>query len=157
MIQMPPPAPLDERIRRYAESLMRQYDENRNGKLEKNEWEKMRGSDWAKADKDGNGELTLEEIGQHLAAESGGDSSGKSSAEPTRVSTSGKRFIQRSPWDRLPSDLPSWFKERDKDRDGQVTMAEFTDRWTPDKLKEFQKYDQNGDGIITPEECLRKR
>lgn len=154
---MPPPAPLDERIRRYAESLMRQYDENRNGKLEKNEWEKLRGSDWAKADRDGNGELTLEEIAQHLAAESG-MSSGSSSSGSTKASpTSGKRFIQRSPWERLPDNLPSWFKDRDKDRDGQVTMAEFSDRWTTEKLREFQRYDLNGDGIITPQECLKSR
>lgn len=153
VLALPPPQPLDERIRRYAEGLMRQYDENRSGKLEKNEWEKMRGSDWAKADKDGNSELTLQEIGEHLAAQAGGSSSSSSSGKATPVST--KRFIQRSPWDRLPEGLPSWFKEKDRDRDGQVLMAEFTDKWTQDKLREFQKYDLNGDGVITPAECLK--
>lgn len=153
----PPPPPLHERIRQYAEALVRQYDENRSGKLEKNEWEKMRGSDWSKADRDGNGELTLEEIAQHLAAESGMAPRESSTGAATASSTSTKRFIQRSPWDRLPENLPSWFKDRDKDRDGQVTMAEFTDRWTPEKLREFQRYDINGDGIITPQECLKSR
>lgn len=155
---LPPPPPLDERIRRYAESLMRQYDENRNGKLEKDEWSKMRGSDWAKADQDGNGELTLEEIGRHLAGESGAGSSQSGQPTATQVSSrTGKRFIQRLPWERLPPDLPSWFKDRDKDKDGQVLMAEFADKWTPDKLREFQKYDRNGDGVITPEECLKAK
>lgn len=151
---LPPPQPLDERIRRYAEGLMRQYDENRSGELERNEWEKMRGSDWAKADKDGNSELTFQEIAEHLTAQAGGSSSSSSSpASPTPVST--KRFIQRSAWDRLPSGLPSWFKEKDRDRDGQVLMAEFTDKWTHDQLREYQKYDLNGDGVITPAECLK--
>ncbi|MGQ9762255.1 MAG: hypothetical protein ACUVQH_10135 [Thermogutta sp.] len=151
---LPPPQPLDERIRRYAEGLMRHYDENRSGKLEKNEWEKMRGSDWAKADKDGNSELTLQEIAEHLTAQAGGSSSSSSSSgAATPVST--RRFIQRAAWDRLPSGLPSWFKEKDRDRDGQVLMAEFTDKWTEDKLREFQKHDLNGDGIITPAECLK--
>ncbi len=153
VLSLPPPQPLDERIRRYAEGLMRQYDENRSGELEKNEWEKMRGSDWAKADKDGNSELTLQEIAEHLAAQAGMSSSSSSSAKATPVST--KRFIQRSPWDRLPEGLPSWFKEKDRDRDGQILMAEFSDKWTQDKLREFQKYDLNGDGVITPGECLK--
>jgi len=150
----PPPQPLDERIRRYAEGLMKQYDENHSGKLEKNEWEKMRGSDWAKADKDGNSELTLQEIAEHLAAQAGGSAS-SSSSSGTAKPVSTKRFIQRSAWDRLPSGLPSWFKEKDRDRDGQVLMAEFTDKWTHDQLREYQKYDLNGDGVITPAECLR--
>jgi len=151
---LPPPQPLDERIRRYAEGLMRQYDENRSGELEKHEWERMRGSDWSKADKDGNSELTLQEIAEHLAAQAGGSSSSSSSSgSATPVST--KRFIQRSAWDRLPSGLPSWFKEKDRDRDGQILMAEFTDKWTEEKLREFQKYDLNRDGIITPSECLK--
>ncbi|WP_347244445.1 EF-hand domain-containing protein, partial [Thermogutta sp.] len=155
---LPPPPPLDERIRRYAESLVRQYDENHSGKLEKDEWAKMRGSDWAKADQDGNGELTLEEIGRHLAGESGASSSQSGQPTASQVSSrAGKRFIQRLPWERLPTDLPSWFKERDKDKDGQIFMAEFTDKWTSDKLREFQKYDLNGDGVITPQECLKAK
>ena len=158
VLGLPPPPPLDERIRRYAESLMRQYDENHNGKLEKDEWSKMRGSDWAKADQNGDGELTLEEIGRHLAGESGANSSQSGQPTATQVSNrTGKRFIQRLPWERLPPDLPSWFKDRDKDKDGQVLMSEFTDKWTPDKLREFQKYDLNGDGVITPQECVKAK
>lgn len=152
---LPPPQPLDERIRRYAEGLMRQYDQNRSGKLEKEEWEKMRGSDWSKADKDGNSDLTLQEIAEHLSAQAGGSSSSSSSSSGSATPVSTKRFIQRSAWDRLPSGLPSWFKEKDRDRDGQILMAEFTDKWTEEKLREFQKYDLNRDGIITPSECLK--
>jgi Ca2+-binding EF-hand superfamily protein len=51
--------------------------------------------------------------------------------------------------------LPDWFVQKDADGDGQVSMAEFATEWTDAKAAEFQKYDMNNDGFITPEECLR--
>lgn len=51
----------------------------------------------------------------------------------------------------LPSNIPAWFTEHDKDGDGQVGMHE----WQRDKLSEFYKLDRNGDGIITIEEAMR--
>ncbi len=55
---------------------------------------------------------------------------------------------------RQPKGLPDWFLKKE-DADGQITMAEFTDRWTPELLAEFQKYDLNHDGIITAAEVLK--
>jgi hypothetical protein len=60
----------------------------------------------------------------------------------------------RTPIERLPAGLPDWFRQK-ADADGQITMAEFTDNWTPDKLAEFEKYDLNHDGIITADEVLK--
>jgi len=57
--------------------------------------------------------------------------------------------------ERLPKGLPDWFLEKDVDGDGQITMAEFTTNWTPDKVAEFARYDLNHDGIITSAECLK--
>jgi len=57
--------------------------------------------------------------------------------------------------ERLPKGLPDWFLEKDKNGDGQITMAQFTDDWTPEKLAEFARYDLNHDGIITSGECLK--
>jgi Ca2+-binding EF-hand superfamily protein len=57
--------------------------------------------------------------------------------------------------ERLPKGLPDWFLEKDKNGDGQITMAQFTDEWTPEKLAEFARYDLNHDGIITAAECLK--
>jgi hypothetical protein len=54
----------------------------------------------------------------------------------------------------LPKGLPDWFLKK-ADADGQITMAEYTDRWTPEALAEFQKYDLNHDGIITAAEVLK--
>lgn len=55
---------------------------------------------------------------------------------------------------RLPKGLPDWFLAK-ADDDGQITMAEYTDRWTPEAVAEFQKYDLNHDGIITAAEVLK--
>lgn len=70
------------------------------------------------------------------------------SGQPGRV-----RFL--TPLERLPKGMPDWFVQKDADADGQVSMAEFATEWTDAKAAEFQKYDLNNDGIITPEECLR--
>ena len=56
---------------------------------------------------------------------------------------------------RLPAGLPAWFLARDEDGDGQLTLSEFAPKPTPADLREFRRYDLNGDGLITAEECLR--
>jgi hypothetical protein len=55
--------------------------------------------------------------------------------------------------DRNSKNLPSWFVGKDADNDGQVAMAEFSTAWSERDVAEFQKYDHNGDGIITPAEA----
>jgi Ca2+-binding EF-hand superfamily protein len=55
--------------------------------------------------------------------------------------------------DPLPKGLPSWFKEIDKDHDGQVSLPEWL--LSGKKLDDFRHFDLNGDGFITPEEVLR--
>lgn len=58
----------------------------------------------------------------------------------------------------LPRGLPSWFKEIDEDKDGQIDLREWLQAGKD--ISEFREYDLNGDGLITPEEvlrCLKKR
>ena len=59
------------------------------------------------------------------------------------------------PSKRLPAGLPAWFLARDEDGDGQLSLGEFASKPTPADLREFEQYDLNGDGLITPKECLR--
>ena len=61
-----------------------------------------------------------------------------------------KRFATRT---RLPRTLPSWFRLRDADGDAQITMAEFASEANQTQFDEFARYDHNGDGVITAEEC----
>lgn len=53
----------------------------------------------------------------------------------------------------LPRELPSWFTERDRDRDGQISLYEWRVSGAP--LDEFRRYDHNNDGLTTAEELLR--
>ena len=55
----------------------------------------------------------------------------------------------------LPRDLPAWFSSLDTDHDGQISLAEW--RKAGRSLEEFQRYDLNGDGLITAEEVRRAR
>jgi hypothetical protein len=54
----------------------------------------------------------------------------------------------------LPPGLPDWFRERDVDGDGQLTLSEFAPDGSAAQRQLFAHYDQNGDGVITPEEVL---
>ncbi|HEY2826547.1 MAG TPA: EF-hand domain-containing protein [Pirellulales bacterium] len=65
----------------------------------------------------------------------------------------GKHY--RSPKDRLPEGLPEWFTQADSDGDGQISMHEYAEPLTDEKLAEFAKYDLNNDGFITPSEVLK--
>ncbi len=60
-----------------------------------------------------------------------------------------------TPAEKLPKGLPSWFLDKDVHHNGQITMAEYTTNWTLQKVAEFKRYDLNGDGIITADECLK--
>lgn len=59
--------------------------------------------------------------------------------------------------DRLPATgLPSWFKSRDANADGQVAMSEYGRTWSDRTVAEFRRYDLNDDGIVTAKEATGK-
>ena len=60
-------------------------------------------------------------------------------------------FVPRS---QLPRGLPAWFVLRDTDGDAQLTMAEFAPTPVQSQLDEFARYDRNGDGLVTAQECV---
>lgn len=59
--------------------------------------------------------------------------------------------------ERLPSELPSWFKSQDKNGDGQVAMSEYSRSWTKSTVAKFQGYDTNSDGVVTAKEVKEKK
>lgn len=51
-------------------------------------------------------------------------------------------------------DLPSSFTDGDLDQDGQIGLYEWK-QWKRDALSEFNAYDHNRDGFLTPKELQR--
>lgn len=169
------------KFRSYAESLLRQYDKNKNGYLEKDEWSEMK-SEHRGADTNADAVITVDELTNRLQAYSGGGSSSSSggsssggSSSPSSTSSSfgskssyGSRGYGATPTnpsdrksyrvstatERLPKGLPDWFLRGDADADGQLRMVEYAASWNEETAAQFFKYDLNGDGIITPDECL---
>ncbi len=86
----------------------------------------------------------------------GGGDRGDRGDRSTATSSTDTRSSYRVPTatERLPKGLPDWFARNDTDADGQVMMAEYMTEFTEARAVEFAGYDLNGDGIITPEECL---
>ncbi len=153
----------DDKVARYAEGLLKQYDANRDGVLQKSEWSNMRGEP-KKADRDNNDLITKDELTRHLTdysrgrseSSSGGGYYSRSSSGDKNDAVSERRTYRfTSPAERLPDGLPDWFAEKDADRDGQVAMAEFSTIWNDAKAREFATLDRNGDGVVTAAECLK--
>lgn len=162
-----PDASRESRYRYFAQSMFRRYDRNGSGFLEKDEWGPMRNAEAADANHDG--KITPEELANRLAAYGrgrsregrGGASESNGSSGPSRTGTSRtassddrKSYRFLTPTERLPEGLPDWFARNDANGDGQVAMAEYATSWSDSKVREFDRYDLNRDGLITPRECL---
>ena len=165
----------------YATSLIKQHDQNKNGVLEKDEWRDLK-SEHRAADANSDGVITVDELALKLQAYSSGSSSsssansyssksgsstsssdsqkrswggwGSKSNSSTTKPTEKKDYRFQTATDRLPKGLPDWFLRSDVDADGQVAMVEYSTSWSDSTAAEFQKYDLDGDGFITPEEVL---
>lgn len=153
---------IEQRYRRFAESLLRQYDANKNGVLDKDEWSTAR-PDLKAADRNNDGAITGEEMTAWLIDYSRRGASWErpshahSGDSPTASADgSGPRGFYRAltAVERLPDGLPDWFARKDANADGQISMAEFSASWNDQTAAEFGRYDLNNDGIITPAECL---
>ncbi len=82
------------------------------------------------------------------------DTSGSEQAQSARSPTDSKRFV--TPKSRLAG-LPEWFLARDANGDGQLTVAEYAPNSEKSALADFARYDRNNDGVLTPEECPKKK
>jgi Ca2+-binding EF-hand superfamily protein len=164
-----------------VEMIFSRYDRNNNGVLERDEWSSFR-SDPSGYDANRDGRITKEEFAAAMANRfgrdrrgGGGDSQGgnwysrrdadgesddSESAKKFSTPADGRKSYRfKSPQERLAEfeDLPEWFGRSDVDGDGQVRMSEYSTSWTEQVVADFNQFDLNGDGIVTPNECVRAR
>jgi Ca2+-binding EF-hand superfamily protein len=167
----------DENRNRWAEMLFGRFDRDGNNVLEGDELSEFRGSERFDANQDG--KITRDEIGQAMSnmrgrggGGPGGEQGGRSNFFARREdggerqegdgggaapSASGRKSYRRTTAaDRLADleGLPEWFARSDADQDGQIRMAEYGSSWSDELVADFMQFDLNGDGIITPQECL---
>ncbi|QDU93336.1 EF-hand domain-containing protein [Lignipirellula cremea] len=142
------------KYRRYAESLLKQYDTNKNGVLEKDEW---RGES-ANADSNNDSVVTLDELTVRLSnysKDSGSSSSSSGSSSTTASSTSSSRpsSSSRSSWSGRSSYSRSSYSRsssRDK-KDEEPKSYRFlapTERLPSGLPDWFARNDADGDGQI---------
>lgn len=153
-----------------AQKMINSNDANKDGKLQKDEMTEMF---FKPKDTNNDGAVTLDELATQLAPKGESKPEGDKTASNDRPrgdrggdreresgsSDSGSRKSERflTAKERLPKGAPDWFVDADEDGDGQVLMAEYTDRWTESKAKEFAGRDLDGDGVITPREATSGR
>jgi Ca2+-binding EF-hand superfamily protein len=80
----------NDRIRRIAQAMLSRYDENKDGTLQREEWSKM-SNEPEKGDKNGDGQITLDEMAERLGewrpSSSSSSSGGSSSASGSSSSS----------------------------------------------------------------------
>ena len=169
---------------RIADFMFGRADKNQSGVLEKDEWGGIRGGGAEDADKNKDQKITKEEFsawmsnrmsqgggwgGRGRGGSSGdrGDRGSRSRSRGSRSESSSERrsntassapgsYRGMDTDERLSKfeDLPEWFGELDANRDGQVMMAEYYASWSEKKASDFQQFDLNDDGIVTPKEAI---
>ena len=55
-----------------------------------------------------------------------------------------------------PAGLPGWFAERDRNGDGQLSLAEYAPSGSRETVASFTRLDANRDGLLTGEEASGK-
>ncbi len=157
------------KVLRYAQRVVERNDRDGDGVLKGEELGQLK-VEVAELDRDGDGSVTVDEVAEYIfryarrrrvesvlprvgthgfTFRTGASGSGK---EQRRGSSRTRRFYVDPSV--LPKGLPSWFRSRDRDGDGQLSLAEFAPNLSESLLKLFAKYDRNGDGFLVPEELL---
>jgi Ca2+-binding EF-hand superfamily protein len=118
------------------EKLMGQFDLNKDGQITRKEVKSQHEAQFGKMDADGNGLVSEAEFKQFAEQKSAKNSDGKS-----------KQKVRQD------KRMKSNFKRLDSNKDGQISVEEFTTT----SVQMFKKFDANGDEVITKEELSKKR
>lgn len=156
--------------RREAQSTIGRYDGNKNGFLDKSEITSRFAGNPMDFDRNRDGRLSTSELAVRYARRREGreEAAEERRRSASRSDRSRKREKEVDVYDgeksfrsiteatrKLPEGLPGFFTEKDKNEDGQVSMAEFATEWNDSVVSDFMKSDLNSDGIITPSEALK--
>lgn len=160
--------------RRRARDTMGRYDRNKDGQLDRNE--RNRNSRWIgepmQYDANRDDKLSLQEMSTRYAhldriesekkasRDSGrdrgdrrrrrGDDDEEVTVEVIRGGGPGSGYTTNE--ERLPDGLPDWFAEKDKNADGQLSMAEFLTEVTTEEVAKFTSQDADNDGLLVAAE-----
>ena len=149
--------------KREAEDRMRRYDSNKDGFLSSEEMRRFSGNPMD-FDRNKDGKLSLKELSVRYARRREGreeqqDSSRNDRRRDDRRSQKdppdvydGRKSYRTLDGSKNPEGLPGYF-DRDADKDGQVTMAEYASEWNDALVAEFFTFDLNSDGRITVAEA----
>jgi hypothetical protein len=150
------------------ERKFNESDANRDGKLspdEVSDRSPLKAS-FKESDTNGDGYIDLAEYKAYIAVRIGGEGADPSQGSYGSYAGNGNYGRDRDlrndkkeelpvaiRFGKLPAGLPSWWDTLDTDRDGQVGLYE----WRVDgrEVKEFQRMDLDGDGLLSPQEWLR--
>ncbi|MDR1479755.1 MAG: hypothetical protein LBJ00_12550 [Planctomycetaceae bacterium] len=128
-----------------VKAIMSKFDTNRNGTLDKDkgEWNGL-SVDGNNADQNKDGRISMNELMTAL----GGVPSGVPAFVKVKPSI---------PYEHLPTGVPSWFFDRDLDRDAQLTLLEFANghNLNDSIAAEFLFLDKNNDGFATIAEIFQ--
>jgi hypothetical protein len=98
--------------------------------------------------------------GSEFSRKQSNDGTGTSSAtgpnggpQAPKLQRRDSKFFVRG--DQLPGGLPEWFASRDRNGDGQLSLAEFTPKGMRSEAARFAALDTNSDGVVTARECVR--
>jgi Ca2+-binding EF-hand superfamily protein len=146
---------------------MRRYDRNRDGFLSKDELARFSGNPMD-FDRNRDGKLSSSELAVRYARRREGEEAAKQSQTRDRRTDrrreskaeipdvyNGRRSFRDSSGKALPDGLPGFFADRDKNGDGQVSLAEYADEFNESVVAKFMESDLNNDGVIIPSEALR--
>ena len=138
----------------YVNGLFKRYDKNGDGSLDESEVEAMRRKPKANTDANKDGKISNEELLNSYLESTGQAGSKESKKVGVSKGRSGAFSKNRSGSSNTGNRPP--LTSKDKNKNGQIEMSEFTDKWTTDSVKEFYSKDKNKDGIITAAEWNAK-
>lgn len=170
---------IEEKDLKEALDRLQKYDKNKDGILDEKEIAEGSWRDESPMSYDRNGDkkLSVEELAVRYAkrriAEETEKANKQTASSNSRDSRRGDSRSQKpeapaSPWSNQASykftpkfgsnsktpGLPEWFASSDANNDGQVMMNEYASNWDDATIKEFERFDTNGDGTITTLETL---